>query len=83
MEYKPKLEMVPFAAVCCTAGSHLREGTKSRDVGFHLAPLIGPSRSKFDVAPNLCRIISPSFVADKKAVDRLTDRAQTERNDPI
>ena len=56
MEYKPELEMVPFAAVCCTAGSHLREGTNANVVGFHLDPLIaviGPSRSKFDVAPNL------------------------------
>ena len=29
MEYKPELEMVPFAAVCCTAGSHLRKETRS------------------------------------------------------
>ena len=56
MEYKPELEMVPFAAVCCIASSHLRGEAKSRVVGFHLAPLIaviGPTRSKFDVAPNL------------------------------
>ena len=69
---------MPQSAVFCRLS--LEEGDEELRVGFHLAPpiaVIGPSRSKFDVAANLCLIISPSFVADKKAVDRPTARRQS------
>ena len=38
MEYKPELEMEPFAAVCCTAGSHLRGGGRRVACWFSFCP---------------------------------------------